>query len=126
MPHSSHRTACSGRALLVAACLFAILAIASTSADASSSFHSFCAGNRASHGHCYGPEKRPLFDENKSTNGGWSWVWVWNERYGADASECRVGNCTAQAALEGEAKGQEEMENTAGGTYYFTPEWYGE
>jgi hypothetical protein len=87
--------------------------------------YEFCTGNRVSHGNCEGPRHYPYASVNISTNGGWSWAWVWNERWGSDANSCQSGNCRAVAEIGGTAYGKEQMSNIAGGTYYFTPSWYG-
>jgi hypothetical protein len=113
------------RLIACLSCLIAIAGFSTTAAQAASG--NFCVGNRGSHKSCEGPQVEGVrWANNRSTNGGWSWVWVWNGVYGGNASSCESGNCEAWAELGGSAPhalGKEQMENIAGGTYYFVAQW---
>ena len=37
-----------------------------------------------------------------------------------------VPNCESWAQVGGQGYGKEQMANISGGTYYYTPYWYGE
>jgi hypothetical protein len=124
MRKSISRPKIGARTVTCIFCLVAMFAVTAASATAAE-WHAFCTGNRTSHGSCEGPAFTPAISANHSTNGGWSWSWVWNQTYGSNANSCQSGNCESWAEVAGLAKGKEQMANIAGGTYYFSPDWWG-